>query len=74
MSARILTYRSANADPDKQWLALVDTSREGTIWVTFTGPTEEAVKERVRAFWTREKEKALLRRGPRKTLEAAHAA
>lgn len=47
--ARIVTYRSENADPGKEWLALIETAT-GTMMVHATGPTEPAVIAKMTAF------------------------
>lgn len=57
MTARIITYRSMNnSDPDQQWMGFVEINKK-RLGIWFPAPTEEEAKEKVRAFWKKEREK-----------------
>lgn len=64
MSTHILTWHSKNAPPDHAWLAYIEHGKK-MIGIRFTAPTEEEVKDKVRAFWKEEREKAVKLKGGR---------
>ena len=70
MSHRIVTYRSENADPSKEWLAQIETPT-GTMLIFAHAATEKAAIEKMTA-WV-EQQRAV-GRTPRAPLKRARAA
>jgi hypothetical protein len=54
MSDKLVTYHSVNSPPHLQWLGYI-WAEEGKLNISFMGPTEEFVKEKMREFWAKDK-------------------
>lgn len=55
MSARIATYSSDNADPQKRWLAFIVVPNGDYLPVRFQGSTEERATDLAQAEWDKHK-------------------
>ena len=64
MSTHILTWHSKNAPIGQAWLAYIEHGKK-MIGIRFNAPTEEEVKDKVRAFWKAERERAAKLKGDR---------
>jgi hypothetical protein len=51
----MLTYRSQNASPDRQWLGYIYFYDTGRLAVTFFGSAEDEVKAKMREFYAKDK-------------------
>lgn len=69
MSERIVTYRSENADPGKEWLARIETDT-GTMAIFADGPTEVVVIEKMTKLIADEKAKGHAIAAPRRPKKA----
>lgn len=56
MTDRMFTYHSNNAPVDQSWLGYIVMGAK-RLNISFTGSTEDEVKQKMREFWAKDKEK-----------------
>lgn len=54
MTDKMITYRSANAPANQEWLGYIHTEA-GRLNMAFFAATEDEVKEEMREFWAKDK-------------------